>query len=214
MIKTDEDIREYQFPQLWKVDDKEWVKQRREGWKNIKQSLDLIKETRVSDIKKKDYKYFKNYYLTGRDDPKTKLVGLSNCLRKYSANMLVQFWLTADHSEKTLSFMKEVEEYQEYDKRPTGYSDERWRKKQLNRNSFFDTSCVAYRYSIECYRGDPTVKWSIDNDIGPIFGELEPRLKNLFSIREELKNSWDIKVQKEKMGGVRDCNKICVIAYH
>jgi len=44
----------------WKTDDKVWMKARRAGWTEVKQSLD-----RLTGVRGMDKKFIKKFYMTG-----------------------------------------------------------------------------------------------------------------------------------------------------
>lgn len=183
----------------WKLDDKNWMKQRRLSWKNIQIQLDRMRtadSNMFGHLPKKNYKYLKNYYLTGRDKLETKKwEDLVNCLTgydsQYEADVLLQFWLSADHSEKYLIFLKQYLE-QEFDKRRPSYTTEDWEKEKVKRSWIYEKSNKAYRHTISFYNGTEKYKWEGETNEynGPIFGDLEPEMLSLFPLTpKQIKDS-------------------------
>jgi len=175
------------FSELWKTDDKEWMKQRRKDWKSIQIQLDRMRDNNhfgFNSLKKKDYKYFKSYFLTGRDTPETPLEKMQRCLFAYSpingsSYTLLQFWLCPDHSVETLEYIKNNTYLR---------SDESYE----SNNSLFYDSCITYRRTSSCYGGN--YKWTEEGGTteinGPIFGELEPKMLELFAFSTESVKSF------------------------
>ena len=175
------------FSDLWQTDDKEWMKQRRKDWKNIQVQLDRLRDSHGDflGIKKKDYIYFKNYFLTGKATPETSTEEMSYCLWNRGGHlrfyMLLQFWFCPDHSIDTL----------EYIKNNTYLSIEEIKEKR----ELFESSCFTYRRTYHCYSGQ--YRWTEEEGTtpinGPIFGDLEPRMMELFAFSaESIKKFEDI----------------------
>lgn len=183
---------DYNFLAAWKTDDKDWMKQRRIGWKVIQIQLDRMRDAEFGSmfrhLPKKNYKYLKSYYLTGRDKPETrKREELVHCLAGYDSQLegdvLLQFWLSADHSKEYLSFLKEYLEL-EFDKRRKAFTVESWEEEKLQRSWRYEISSKAYRQTICFYNGTEKYKWEGETNEynGPIFGDLEPEMLNIFAL--------------------------------
>jgi len=203
---------DYDFLSAWKTEDKEWMNERRKCWKNIQIQLDRMKEAdgnMFGRLPKKNYKYLKNYYLTGRDKPeKNKKVELVTCLMMsydpaFEADVLLQFWLSADHSEEYLNFLKRYLG-QEFDKRKKAFTEESWEKEKLDRSWKYERSCEAYRKTIGFYNGTEKYKWDGETNEynGPIFGDLEPDMLKLFALTPRQITSLDERVTGEGETGI------------
>lgn len=96
---------------VWKVKDKVWMQERRAGWALVKKTLDYIHEDLLDAIRyKKDYKYIKQFYLTGSIDfPKEigdiSYIGVilemnSPLDQVVDCSLLLECWLTPKPSKK------------------------------------------------------------------------------------------------------------------
>ena len=70
----------------WQLDDKEWVKSRKEHWKAIKPKLDML-----INVEKSQQKLLKEYFLTGSTDDKL--------FTQISGYPLFQLWFDPDQSD-------------------------------------------------------------------------------------------------------------------
>lgn len=194
MIKTKEKELQSKFTNAWETDDKEWMKARRAGWKETLRGLNQLCGTVVSGVKKKDFKYLKNYYLTGKDIPDRKNEdqwgSLYHLDRDYSVGLLLHYWLSADHSQETFDYLNE----------------RRHRNKSADdKYENFDRGCMVLRESMLSY---PSMlskvtplkddRIMIENNIPSpykdcpaIFGELQPKLAKLFTYSEQKQKEFD-----------------------
>lgn len=174
------------FSALWKTDDKEWMKQRRKDWKSILLQLNRLHDTHgdFNSIKKKNFTFFKNYFLTGKATPETSIEEMPYCLwnRDYLPfYMLLQLWFCPDHSAETLDYIKNN----------TYLRGEEVHKK----HDLFESACFTYRRTYHCYSGK--YRWTEEEGTtetnGPIFGDLEPRMMGLFAFNpDSIKKFEDI----------------------
>lgn len=74
--------------EAWKTDDKVWVKQRREQWKHIKDSL-----SQIIQLEKRNIKYLKLYYMTGKEDDRFPMTSY-----EFMEGLLYELWFHPDHS--------------------------------------------------------------------------------------------------------------------
>ena len=71
----------------WNIEDKEWMRQRRESWKTIKRKID-----KLGFLEKEERKVLKNYYLLGEDNEVVPLSGMYG-------GALLELWLHPDKSD-------------------------------------------------------------------------------------------------------------------
>ena len=177
------------YTQAWKTDDKEWVKERQLKWKDTFSRLERLKADPggiLRRVKKSDFKFYKNYFLTGRDAPRTPVNKLNRCLSAYNtyggnANLLMQFWLSADHSHE--NFLAIKESYKILDEREYEY----------------DWSCQAYRSTVLTgYPSEGKYSWNAlegtteKNDA--VFGLADKIIREYFTISPSLAKMLDEKV--------------------
>ena len=180
----------------WKVDDKEWMKQRRADWKNIQWQLDRMRSAYVvtDDIKKKDYKYLKCFFLTGRDTqgPATRdltpVGSVPNFVSRhvsFRSELLLHFWLGADHSQEYFEYLKE-----------NMYDDEDIKI------DLFESTCIEYRQTVVAYTNNIKYAWNEEEGTttknGPIFGDLEPKLLELLVFTPKQEKWLDELIKKPR----------------
>jgi len=175
------------FSSHWKTNDKEWMKQRRKDWKNILLQLNRLHDTHGDfiSIRKKDFSYFKNYFITGRATQETPIEEMSYCLAMHGEHLpfyiLLQLWFCPDHSAETLEYLK---------------NNTYLRVKDTQKeNEFFEDACFTYRRTYHCYGGQ--YRWTEEEGEttinGPIFGDLEPKMMELFAFSpDSIKKFEDI----------------------
>lgn len=78
----------------WKVDDKDWMKMRKEAWKSIKPKIDSL-----IFLEKDQKKALKSYFLKGEED-------VAFPLNKMHAAPLLEMWLHPDQSEQHWEIIK------------------------------------------------------------------------------------------------------------
>jgi len=93
----------------WKTDDKAWMKERRAGWKDIKNTIDQL-----TSVRGRDKKFLKTFYLTGEIniDEMRKVFGRrwtdpDKPFLPMEASILYECWLTADQSDDNWNRIKE-----------------------------------------------------------------------------------------------------------
>lgn len=79
----------------WKVDDKEWMKQRKAAWKDVKRKIACI-----LNVSPEERRTLKDYYLFGKEDPELPL-------SKVHTGPLFELWLCPDRSEEHWKIVKE-----------------------------------------------------------------------------------------------------------
>jgi len=177
----------HRFLSNWKTDNKEWMNNRKKSWKYIQIQLDRLRNGYLLNrIKKKDYKYFKNYYLTGKDTIKTPTNIAYRCLGLHGLDhnneLFIQFWLSADHSIECLEYLKK--NFFE------SYNDD-----------YFEEACIFYRESTGCYPAFGKYGWNeregTTQKNGSIFADLEPSMLSFFSYTSEKKVSLDTHINND-----------------
>ena len=93
----------------WKTDDKDWMKARRAGWKEVKMTLD-----RLTGVRGQDKKFLKQFYMSGEVDIDAmveeygrRAVNPEKPLQPMDAPVLLECWLTADQSEENWQNIKD-----------------------------------------------------------------------------------------------------------
>jgi len=81
---------------LWKTDDKEWMAQRKEEWKHVLKSLNVIRDEDNSEIKKKLFKYHKELFFTGEYNISKE--DELNFERPFPSELLFLLWYYPDKS--------------------------------------------------------------------------------------------------------------------
>lgn len=149
----------------WKVNDKAWMKQRRENWKHIKKKLDKLKRDSTIDIRKDDLQFLKSFYLTGEIDAEAhsdlmwEQYDPKRPLRYVFVSKAVLFecWLSADQS------------------------DENWQRIKHNYSVISDEYWIGSRSAFS-YLMDVIIKypvlWTLEGK--PFFGGIEKRLFHYF----------------------------------
>jgi len=153
-------------------------------------------------LPKKNFRYLKNYFLTGRDKAERKKIEelvlcLSGYDSQYEADVLLQFWLSADHSKQYLSFLKDFLVQEFITKKKHRLTPEDWEKEKIECSWLYEKSSKAYRKTIGHYNGTEKYKWEGETNVlnGPIFGDLEPEMLDLFALTTRQKNDLDDRVQ-------------------
>ncbi len=105
-MKTPYMISEIEIPewrQAWKVDDKQWMKERKAKWKDIKKRLPLV----TWFLRKEDLEQLKNYFLYGHGEhpapprEKWELYRYNpDCPLTVEAPVIFECWLSADQSDE------------------------------------------------------------------------------------------------------------------
>ena len=102
----------------WKSDDPDWVKARKNQWRGIRRSLEYGSEGGAAGtffyVKKKEFKYLKEYFLTGYSSSKplfgegTELYPPPNApLGATEGDVLFYIWLHADSSDENWNKLRE-----------------------------------------------------------------------------------------------------------
>lgn len=180
----------------WKVDDKEWMKQRRTDWKNIQWQLDRLRAAYVVTdcIKRKDYKYLKSFFLIGRDtqEPATRNLtpvgNVPNYISRhvpFNSALLLHFWLGADHSQEYFEYLK-VNMYTSED----------------TKINLFESACIEYRQTVLAYTNNKKYVWSEEEGTttknGPVFGNIESKLLKLLSFTPKQERWLDELIKKAR----------------
>ncbi len=109
----------------WNTNDKDWMKQRREKWKNIQPRIKLL-----LSIEKEEKKVLKKYFLTGEEDEQYPIT-------KMACGPLLEMWLHPDQSEEHWRQMKEENRY--WDEGAVRFSEEQANRRWgASRGEFFN----------------------------------------------------------------------------
>lgn len=92
----------------WHLDDKEWVKQRKKAWREVKANIDAF-STGWLNIEKEDKKQVEKYFLTG-DSEALKV------LYKMTDSLLIELWIypTTDPTKLKAVFNRHIIEKSQY----------------------------------------------------------------------------------------------------
>ena len=171
---------------VWKTDDKVWMKERRAGWSSVRRSLDhMFTHNRHIFRDKKPYKYIKQFYLTGSIDFPEEIGGISyiNAILDMNSPLdmwyaggdiggLLECWLTPEPSKE--KWEQVFERYEQV-----------WikRKEPENVGRIFEECRICYRNSL--------VNWYTEPDQVSLFGDIENNLTEFFEPFPYAKNFHD-----------------------
>jgi len=172
---------------VWKTNDKDWIKKRKTRWPSVKKTLDHLHKLSINGIDslrfKSDYKYIKQFYLSGVIDyPKVKgeICIISSILRMKSpidlvnveSALLLECWLTPEPSIEMWG--KIVERYE------SGFDIES--RKYGNRSPFEKSRIILLKAILEWY--------TTDNEYS-LFDKLETQLIDFFEPFATIDNYWE-----------------------
>lgn len=108
----------------WKVGNKDWIKERRENWKNVKRKID-----KLGFLDKDEKKALKEYYLAGIQDSDYPLSNMNG-------GALLELWL---HPDKSVKHWDEVKTKTEKSKNRFKYASN---KEFININAHIEKYCI------------------------------------------------------------------------
>jgi len=178
-----EEIKNYDFTATWKIDDQDWVKKRRATWSQIQDSVIFF----CSPMRnKKSMKLIREYYLTGQIssekllfsmiDPDDYSFRMPFDFENSESHMLLQFWLSPDHSEENFLRIRDSHYYYYL------FNNNNFKEPHKNIEWVMNQFCRGYHASCWKVRGVCSYFTIEKQDKGPFFGGIEEKLLSYFKV--------------------------------